>query len=208
MKEILPPKPSPSSSTCTLFPPCLPKKRSLERKYINLQLIWVACFTKNRKDFDWLHKLIFHLHYRATIYSIIQPANPESPLQWMPWPGAKIPGFFCFYHQPLLLHRATNTLQLLLVGCMLPTPFPMGLRQWALVYKTSLWLLPALTVESRPYLAILRRAQAGWDVQKRKERQWWKKAVMINWVLTLFKSSQNREQLSPLEGWETWSLRV
>lgn len=29
--------------------------------------------------FDWLHKLIFHLHYRVTIYSTIKLHNTESP---------------------------------------------------------------------------------------------------------------------------------
>lgn len=56
-------------------------------------------FHKHSQRFsDWLHKLIFHLHYRATIYSTIKPANPESTFQRMPWPEAKSPGLSGFYY--------------------------------------------------------------------------------------------------------------
>lgn len=115
-------------------PLCLLQKRSLKRKYINLQLIWVECLHKESQRFyDWLHKLIFHLHYRATIYFTIKPANPESPLQSLPWLGAKIPGLLLPPLRLLHSHGQPFFYRLLLFGCTFLTPSPVHLRHWASV---------------------------------------------------------------------------
>lgn len=113
-KEIPPPDRPPSFLNLCPFPhPACSRKGLLKENYINLQLIRAECSHRQSQTFffDWLHKLIFHLHCRATIYSTIKLTNPESPLQLMPWPGAKVSGFFLL-SQTCLLHLLGATLTL------------------------------------------------------------------------------------------------
>lgn len=141
-------------------PPCLVQKKVFWKKIHKSSTYLSGMFAQRIRDFfDWLHKLIFHLHYRATIYSTIKLANPASPEQSTPWLGAKIPGLSSSHHPASCNHTrppwlyscfSLGAFRLLRLLCAEDTKHQS--------MNDSLWVLPALLAELGEYLAICTRA--------------------------------------------------
>lgn len=152
-------------------PPCLVQKKLFWQK-IHKSLTYLSgMFAQRIRDFfDWLHKLIFHLHYRATIYSTIKLANPASPVLSTPWLGAKIPGLSSSHHPASCSHTGHRDLTAASLWVHFAYPVPCVWK----TLSTSPWTTVCGSCQhywqSQEHTWPSVQARDAWGIYKRKER--------------------------------------